>query len=175
MCFNCSCSFLYMCSKKSEQFGWRFGKVRIISIFKTLQCEQTPLCSDRVAEQVTALFVAPFCWERKGERSNESGCLWLAICPLRWGLPGRTCLPGRKTSEGMRFKNTLTAAELSFQPEFLPHVLDYGFFCIGNIHLSRYIWISDFFKINNVFFLMILDHSYLLGDELTPTTIFLGM
>lgn len=39
-----------------------------ISIFKTLKCEQTPLFNYFycVAEQVTALFVAPFCWERKG-------------------------------------------------------------------------------------------------------------
>lgn len=46
-----------------------------------------------VAEQVTALFVAPFCSERKGERSNERGGLWLTICPLGWGLPesNRVC------------------------------------------------------------------------------------
>lgn len=43
-----------------------------------------------VAEQVTALFVAPFCSERKGERSNERGGLWLTICPLGWGLPEST-------------------------------------------------------------------------------------
>lgn len=43
------------------------------------------ICVD--AEQVTALFVAPFCSERKGERSNERAGLWLAICPLGRGLP----------------------------------------------------------------------------------------
>ncbi len=49
-----------------------------------------------VAEQVMALFVAPFCSERKGEHSNERGGLWLAICPLGWGLPESSGLPGRK-------------------------------------------------------------------------------
>lgn len=49
-----------------------------------------------VAEQVTALFVAPFCSERKGERSNERGGLWLTICPLGRGMPESLGLPGTK-------------------------------------------------------------------------------
>lgn len=49
-----------------------------------------------VAEQVTALFVAPFCSERKGEHSNERGGLWLTICPLGWELQESLGLPGRK-------------------------------------------------------------------------------
>lgn len=49
-----------------------------------------------VAEQVTALFVAPFCSERKGESCNEQRGLWLTICQLGWGLPESSGLPGRK-------------------------------------------------------------------------------
>lgn len=47
-------------------------------------------------KQVTAPFVAPFGSERKGERSDERGGLWLTICPLGWGLPESPALQGRK-------------------------------------------------------------------------------